>query len=47
MKKRSRFGLRAIALGYLGLLLAAPVGLVFYRTFENGLDAAWASVRPL
>jgi sulfate/thiosulfate transport system permease protein len=40
----SRFGLRAIALGYLGLLLAAPVGLVFYRTFEHGLAPAWEAV---
>jgi sulfate transport system permease protein len=33
-----------VALGYLGLLLAAPVGLVFYKTFENGFAAAWESV---
>ena len=31
-------------LGYLFALLAAPVGLVFYRTFENGFDAAWEAV---
>ena len=41
---RGRYGLRAIALGYLGILLVAPVGLVFYRTFENGIGAAWESV---
>jgi sulfate transport system permease protein len=29
-----------IALGYLALLLAAPVGLVFYRTFEHGIGPA-------
>ncbi len=29
--------LRFAALGYLGLLLAAPVGMVFYRAFEDGL----------
>jgi sulfate transport system permease protein len=29
--------LRFTALGYLGLLLAAPVGMVFYRAFEHGL----------
>jgi sulfate transport system permease protein len=33
-----------VALGYLGLLLAAPVGLVFYRTFEHGAGQAWDSV---
>lgn len=33
---RSRFGLRLVALGYLAFLLVLPVGLVFWRTFENG-----------
>ena len=42
--RTSRLGLRFAALGYLALLLVAPVGLVFYRTFEKGLGAAWASV---
>ena len=40
----ARWGLRAVALGYLALLLVAPVGLVFYRTFEKGIAAAWQSV---
>jgi sulfate/thiosulfate transport system permease protein len=40
----ARVGLRTVALGYLGLLLAAPVGLVFYRTFEHGLGPAWDAV---
>jgi sulfate transport system permease protein len=39
-----RFGLRTVALGYLGLLLAAPVGMVFYRAFEHGFSAAWSAV---
>src|ERR671933_1501777 len=39
-----RHALRAAALGYLALLLVAPVGLVFYRTFEHGIGAAWHSV---
>jgi sulfate transport system permease protein len=42
--RRSRLGLRAVALGYLALLLAAPVGLVFYRTFEHGFGPAWDAV---
>jgi sulfate/thiosulfate transport system permease protein len=42
--RRTRVGLRAIALGYLALLLLIPVGVVFYRTFEKGLGAVWASV---
>lgn len=40
----TRIGLRLIALGYLALLLALPVLLVFYRTFENGVGAAWDAV---
>ena len=39
-----RVGLRLIALGYLAVLLAIPVGLVFYRTFEHGFGAVWDSV---
>ena len=33
----TRYAVRFLALGYLLGLLALPVGLVFYRTFENGL----------
>jgi len=40
----SRLALRFAALGYLGLLLAAPVGLVFFRTFEHGVGPAWDAV---
>jgi sulfate/thiosulfate transport system permease protein len=40
----SRLALRSVALGYLGLLLALPVGLVFYRAFEHGLAAMWESL---
>lgn len=40
----SRLGLRTVALGYLALLLAVPVGLVLYRTFEHGIAPAWNSV---
>jgi sulfate transport system permease protein len=35
--RRTRVGLRVLALGYLAVLLLVPVGLVFYRTFEKGL----------
>ena len=31
-------------LGYLVVLLAAPVGLVFWRTFEHGFGPAWDAV---
>jgi sulfate/thiosulfate transport system permease protein len=39
-----RYGLRAAALGYLAFLLALPLGVVFYRTFEEGLGAVWESM---
>ena len=39
-----RLTLRVIALGYLALLLAVPVGMVFYRAFENGIGPAWEAV---
>jgi sulfate transport system permease protein len=39
-----KYALRGIALGYLGALLALPVGLVFYRAFEHGLDTFWEAV---
>jgi sulfate transport system permease protein len=41
---RRGLGLRIVALGYLALLLAAPVGMVFYRAFEHGLAPAWNAV---
>src|ERR671924_146869 len=40
----SRLTLRVLALGYLALLLAGPVALVFYRTFEHGFGPAWEAV---
>ena len=39
-----RAGMRAIALGYLAVLLVLPVGFVFFKTFEHGFAAAWDSV---
>jgi sulfate/thiosulfate transport system permease protein len=43
----ARLGLRFAALGYLAALLAFPVGLVFWRTFENGLEPVWnAATNP-
>jgi sulfate transport system permease protein len=35
--RRTRIGLRVLALGYLAVLLLVPVGLIFYRTFEKGV----------
>ena len=38
---RARYGLRFAALTYLMLLLVLPGGLVFYRTFQHGLEPVW------
>jgi len=40
----SRLALRFIALAYLAVLLLVPVGVVFYRTFEDGVSAVIDSV---
>jgi sulfate/thiosulfate transport system permease protein len=42
--RRSRLALRSVALGYLALLLGAPVAMIFYRTFEHGLAPVWNAV---
>lgn len=39
-----RLGLRAVALLYLAAILVGPLVMVFYRTFENGTEAAWAAI---
>jgi sulfate/thiosulfate transport system permease protein len=40
----SRLALRALALGYLALLLVLPVGMVFWRTFEGGVGPVWEAL---
>ena len=40
----SKLGVRTIALGYLALLLGAPVAMIFYRTFEHGLAPVWDAI---
>ncbi|MDQ4125525.1 MAG: sulfate ABC transporter permease subunit CysW [Actinomycetota bacterium] len=40
----ARLTLRFVALGYLAVLLVVPVGVVFQRTFENGVVAVWDAV---
>ena len=42
--RRSQLGLRAIAVGYLALLLIIPVLMVFYKAFEDGFANAWETV---
>ena len=48
--RAGKYGLRTVALVYLGLILVLPVAMVFYRTFENGLQPVLAGAhdpRPL
>ena len=40
----ARYALRFASLGYLAVLLVAPVGFVFWRTFEHGVGPAWDAV---
>ncbi len=40
----SRYGLRIVALGYLAVILAAPLALVFWSAFEDGFGAAWDAI---
>jgi sulfate/thiosulfate transport system permease protein len=42
--KTRRLGLRTLALGYLALLLLLPVAMIFYRTFEHGLEPVWKAI---
>ena len=41
----SRLALRSITIGYLLAILAAPLGLVFYRTFAHGASDAWSALK--
>ena len=36
-----RYGVRFLALGYLGALLIAPLALIFKDTFQGGLSPVW------
>jgi sulfate/thiosulfate transport system permease protein len=39
-----RYLIRFGSLGYLALLLVAPVCLIFWRAFEHGLEPFWAAI---
>ncbi|HEU0249805.1 MAG TPA: sulfate ABC transporter permease subunit CysW [Solirubrobacteraceae bacterium] len=39
-----RLALRFAALGYLFVLLGAPLAMIFYRTFEHGLAPVWDAI---
>ena len=40
----ARRGIRAFSLGYLAIILVAPVGLIFWRAVEHGLHPFWAAI---
>src|SRR6266566_4290365 len=40
----AKYALRFASLGYLAVLLVAPLGLVFWQTFEHGVGPAWDTV---
>jgi sulfate/thiosulfate transport system permease protein len=39
-----KYALRFVSLGYLAVLLVAPVGYVFYKAFEHGFGPFWEAV---
>jgi sulfate transport system permease protein len=39
-----KYAIRVFSLGYLAVLLVAPVGYVFWKTFEHGVGPAWHAV---
>jgi sulfate/thiosulfate transport system permease protein len=44
VSRRATLSLRTGALVYLAVLLLAPLGMIFYRTFEHGVGTAWGWV---
>jgi len=40
----SRWSLRVLGLGYVGLLLVAPLVLIFYKTFEHGISPPFDAI---
>jgi len=40
----TRLGVRVLSLGYLAVILIAPVLLIFWRAFEHGLHPFWAAI---
>jgi sulfate transport system permease protein len=44
LSRFSRLSLRTVALAYLGVLVALPIGLILARTFQDGLGAFWEQI---
>ncbi|HEY3941126.1 MAG TPA: sulfate ABC transporter permease subunit [Acidimicrobiales bacterium] len=40
----TRYGIRAVATLYVGLLVGVPVGSVFFRALRPGLDSFWSQI---
>jgi sulfate/thiosulfate transport system permease protein len=40
----ARYGIRLFSLGYLTVILVAPVALIFWRAFEHGFHPFWAAI---
>src|SRR4051794_8346721 len=40
----AKYGIRFISLGYLAVILVAPVALIFYRAFEHGFAPFWDAI---
>ena len=40
----ARFGLRAVALGYLAAILVLPVSMIVFKTFQNGIGPVWEAL---
>jgi len=40
----ARHGIRTFSLGYLAVILIAPVALIFWRAFEHGLHPFWSAI---
>ncbi len=44
LTRRTTLSLRVVALTYLGILVALPIVLIFFRTFEDGFGAFWDQI---
>ncbi|WP_435278242.1 sulfate ABC transporter permease subunit CysW [Rhodococcus yananensis] len=44
LSRTARISLRAVALGYLTVLLLVPIGVILYRSFEHGIVAFVESI---
>jgi len=40
----AKYAVRYASLGYLVVILVAPVGLIFYRAFEHGVATFWSAI---